>query len=232
MKPAAETVLLALAGVVLSLGVSAAVLGPGREAWEETRFNDIPATEYLVRADGTILIIANESSSLIHRKLTPKEREGTSLSWEWRVKDPVPPTDLTRKGRDDRAVAVHVWFRDKTGGVFSGLKRSLAKLSGRSLPGKAISYTWGGDAEPGSVLENPFMKGDGVIIVLRRADAPTGEWFRERVDFMADFEAAFGFRPDPPNGIAISGDSDDTGAMSRATVRDLDFMPGKEKGEP
>ena len=87
------------------------------------------------------------------------------------------------------------------------------------------------------MLENPFMKGDGVIIVLQGGDAPTGKWVSERVDFMADFEAAFGYRPDPPKGIAISGDSDDSGVMSRARVRGLRFLtdierPEKEKGEP
>lgn len=231
MRPVVGGGLFALAGLVLSFSVGAAVLGLGRDHWKENTFSDIPATEYLVKADGTILIIANQSSSILHRRLSPKEREGTALAWEWRVQDPVPPTDLTQKGEDDRAVAVHIWFKDKKGGLFAGIKRSLAKLSGRSLRGKAISYTWGGTQEPGTVLENPFMKGDGVIIVLRGEEAPTGKWIRERVDFMADFEAAFGYRPDPPKGIAISGDSDNTGVMSRASVRDIHFMADAEDKE-
>lgn len=200
------------------------VIGSDGDRWEEQTFSGLPPTEYLVKADGMIQIMANASSSLIHRELTEAERAAQSLSWEWRVSAPVPPTDLTRKGADDRAVAVHVWFPDKGGGLFSGLGRAFARMSGKTVPGKVISYTWGGTAPPGSVLVNPFMKKDGVIIVLRGADAPTGHWLREEVDFTADFERVFGHAPKPPMGIAISGDSDDTGSSSRAAVRGIMFL--------
>ncbi len=212
--------------VVLGLTAAAAtVLGPGRGAWQEVTFKGIPPTEFMVKADGTVFINAYRSSGLIHRKLTEAERAKPLLSWQWRVTDPVPSTDLGIKGEDDRSIALHLWFAEKSsGGFFARLKRSLARMAGKSVPGKAISYTWGGNVPAGTMLPNPFMKGDGVIIVLEPGTAKAGDWVTEQVDIFADFERAFGYRPKPPVGIALSGDSDDTGTISRASIRDIRFL--------
>lgn len=222
--------------IVAGLGVTMAVaevLGPGRDAWQDVTFKGIPATEFMVQTDGTVYVIANQSSGLIHRELTKAERDKPILTWQWRVTGPVPATDLTTKGKDDRAVAVHLWFPEKSSnkGLFARLKRSFARMAGKPVPGKAISYTWGGDVPAGTVLINPFMKRDGVIIVLRPADAKTGRWFSERVDVLADFERAFGYRPAYPVALAISGDSDDTATHSRAVVRRVRFLDSEEGGD-
>ncbi|RMF12311.1 MAG: DUF3047 domain-containing protein [Alphaproteobacteria bacterium] len=210
---------------------NAAVVGPGRDRWEEVTFNGIPATEFMVQADGTVHVIANRSSGLIHRELTDDERGKPVMRWEWQVSDPLPATDLTVKGEDDRAIAVHVWFAEKSSrqGLWARFKRSFAKMAGKPTPGKVISYTWGGNAPPGTILPNPFLKKDGVIIILRSADAETGRWLGEEVDVMADFERAFGYRPAPPARIAISGDSDDSAMRSRAAVRRIRFLPQDDK---
>ena len=47
--------------------------------------------------------------------------------------------------------------------------------------------------------------------------------FDEKVDFIADFEAAFGYPAPAPSYIAISGDADDTESVSEASIVGIIF---------
>jgi hypothetical protein len=48
-----------------------------------------------------------------------------------------------------------------------------------------------------------------------------GKWLTERADLAADFRRAFGRDPGPLVGIAVSADSDDTGASIDAAIDGL-----------
>ena len=62
-----------------------------------------------------------------------------------------------------------------------------------------------------------------MMYILRPVDAPIGRWFDEKVDFIADFEAAFGYPAPAPCYIAISGDADDTESVSEASIVGIMF---------
>jgi len=126
---------------------------------------------------------------------------------------------------DDRPLAVHVWFNDGKGtdGGWDFRTRLGAWLFDRPLPGRMLTYVWGGKAARGTRRENPYREKVGSIVVLRSGDSPAGEWHTEAVDIEADFEAAFGYRPGKPDYVAISADTDDKGGASMGVVAGLSF---------
>lgn len=53
------------------------------------------------------------------------------------------------------------------------------------------------------------------------ADAPTGVWFAETVDLKADYQRAFGTPSPGVMYIAVSGDSDALGLISKGMIRNI-----------
>lgn len=84
---------------------------------------------------------------------------------------------------------------------------------------RIIQYAWGGSAKRGQVIPSPYgPKGQGVTIALRQA--VTGS-HRESVDLAADYARAFGGTKGALVGLAVSGDSDDTKSVIRASIGSL-----------
>ena len=92
-----------------------------------------------------------------------------------------------------------------------------------ALAGAVLTYVWGGSQQPGDMIANPYFDDRGRIIVLRSSAEATGRWFEEEIDFIADFQRAFGYTPAQPLYVAISADSDDTGGRSHGVVAELTF---------
>lgn len=189
-------------------------------AWHLITFPHLSATRFTVTPEG-VKVAADKSSGLLVRRLNPGVAAKTA-TWKWRVDVPVPATDLTRKGKDDRALAVHFWFAaEKKPNFWARLGGLVRNQRGLPTTGHALSYTWGGDAAIGAVLPNPFLKNDGAIIILRPASEPTGVWRSEAVNLAADYRRIFGADAPPLVAVALSGDSDDTGTMSVGWVKEL-----------
>ncbi len=200
-----------------------------RMGWRILAFPGIAETRFAGRPDGSIEVRAMDSSALLYRAVAPAERRGHFLNWRWRVDKPLPPTDLAAKGEDDRAIALHVWFpkdNEPTGLLRSLYDGVISAIAGIPLPGKVLTYVWGGSGQRGDRFANPYAGPDGMMIILRSSDAPVGRWFSESVDFAADFERAFGYPAPAPSHVAISGDADDTDGMSQALITDITFDDG------
>ncbi len=131
------------------------------------------------------------------------------------VTEGVSPTDMTKRGADDRALGVYFVF----GTAADSAKSPLALLGSSTVT--ALVYVFGGDKPRGSVLASPHMGARGKFIILRPADAQKGIWFDETVDLSKDYARAFGTRPPLLLAIAISSDSDDTHRRNRAKLRGL-----------
>jgi hypothetical protein len=146
-----------------------------------------------------------------------------------------PPTDLTQRGGDDRAIAISVGFTGFGPGVNLVVRtqHAVAQASaGRhSLPRSVLSYVWGGTGQeaagnPSGFFPSPWTAGITQIGVLRPADAPRGQWVEERVNLGADWRAAFGGQEVPPMlEIVISMDVEDTGAWVDAQVENIRLVP-------
>ena len=157
----------------------------------------------------------NGSTSVLYRAVDQEAAGRHVLRWRWRVDQAPPATDLSKKGGDDRALTLHLWFPEPDDD----------SLFGSGGLGHILTYVWGGNHAPGTVMENPFLS-SGVIIVLENADAPLATWRDVQVDWARDFKVAFGTDAPTPARIGLSADSDDTGSTSRGVFRDIRFeMP-------
>jgi hypothetical protein len=128
----------------------------------------------------------------------------------------VGPTDLAKKGGDDRALAVYFAFADEDTSEQTDLLGLL-----REERGDLLVYVWGGIDRPGSVLPLPYFHARGTTMVKRAATAPKGVWFSEMADIRDDFRRAFGRAPGKLVAVAVSSDSDDTGDFNLAAVADF-----------
>ncbi len=184
--------------------------------------------QFRLRPDGAIEVRSDNSTSLIWKKVDQRDVQKTRLAWEWRVDEMMPPTDITVKGGDDRPLALHVWFM-KPRDQLNFLERLRAEFIelwvGLPVHGRLLTYVWGGRGKIGHAQPNPHVGDGSWMIVLRDGDAPTGVWFSESRDLVADYRAAFGEDPPDRGIIALAADSEDTQTRSRAAVRGLRFQP-------
>ena len=195
----------------------------GEAGWKVLTLPGKAATRFTGRSDGAIEVTAADSVAFLYRPVSDRDRKKRQLSWRWRVERTMPATDLSRIGQDDRPLALHVWFPDEQAGIMGRLGAAFAGIFDVPLPGKVLTYVWGGTGRRGDRLANPHMPGDGTMIILRSGDSPTGRWFTEQIDFAADFERAFNYKSPAPSYIAVSGDADDTRAQCVALIAEIAF---------
>ncbi|MBO6518626.1 MAG: DUF3047 domain-containing protein [Rhodospirillales bacterium] len=183
--------------------------------WQMLSFSGIPETTFTASDDGVMDVTADRSSSVLYLKIADDPQPVRRLSWQWRVADPLPATDLSKTDGDDRMLSLYVAFSD--GSLVSKAKAMMSPLAA----GNVINYVWGGTRALD--MPHPHFPDSGRLIVIRTADAPLGQWITESVDLAADYERAFG-RPAPGVAyIGISGDADDLGRVSKASIRDIRF---------
>ncbi len=196
-------------------------------SWEQMTFDGKRANRYSACGGDCIAVDTDSSVSLIGRPVAVDLAQMPVLTWEWKVDRPVAATDLTVKGRDDRALALYVTFPyDPDTATFSeSLLRPLVELArGVDAPARTLSYVWSGDTTtPGTVVASPYFGDVNVMIVARTGSAPLGIWLRETVDVAADHERVFGRRPLRASHVLIGADSDDTGSRNRGFVRGVSF---------
>ena len=210
--------------------------GPDLEAagWRELEVSGKKANRFVGNADGSIEVISASSVSRLYRPLEVDLKATPELAWQWRVDEPVPPTDLTRKGEDDTALTIYVGFPwDPDCASFTErLKRPLVEaLAGEDAPGRVLAYVFGGKQRRGDVVESPHLGSAVFMRVLRPAVSPTGQWFDERVDLANDYRQKFGENPTNPVQLAISADTDNTSSSSRGFVKGLAFL-GRDEAPP
>ncbi|MDX2222176.1 MAG: DUF3047 domain-containing protein [Rhodospirillaceae bacterium] len=199
-------------------------LGPDLAAggWRELNVPGERPNSFVATAEVVTIGSAGAVSFLYRPVDAPRSM---TLSWQWRVDRDIPATDLAAKGRDDRPLALHVWFpaadARRSGGLVRGV---LARMLGAPEWGRALTYVWGGTLDEGARLSNPYMDGrEGALIVRRTAGAPTGTWLSETVDLAADYRAAFGAEPPAPSFIALSSDTDDTNQVAEGSFAAIRF---------
>lgn len=198
------------------------------QGWRVLSFENKKNNIYQQDEQDVIRVQTNSSVSVLYKDVQVNLAETPQLSWSWRVDEMVPATDLSVKGKDDRALAVYVSFPfDRERATFwEGFIRSFVEIvKGKDAPGRVLNYVWGGDVSPGTVLESPYLKSAGGMIILKSAKDDTGVWFNERVNIAKDYERIFGVPANRPYQIAISADTDDTQIDSLAFIKGLKFTP-------
>ena len=213
----AENVRTLVVTTLLAVGVCGAAVGAPVAfdgGWKEQGFLRLWTNKYDFRGD-RLDILSDGTVSLVWRPVEPSLRDAGTASWTWQVAEGVAATDLTRKGGDDRNLAVYFVFVDAE--TAAGLTRNTARSLLRNPKTRALVCVWGGDHQRGAVLASPYHPG------LRTKVLRTEETGRasESVDLAADYRAAFGAEPGVLVGLAVSADSDDTGGRIRASIADL-----------
>lgn len=224
---------LSTAGAAGLLGAAdgAAALHPELEAagWREMTFRDKPGNRYIPDGTDGILVESRNSVSVAWRRLPADLSRTPWLRWRWRVDRAVPATDLTRKGGDDRSLSVYVafaWVPERAGFLERSVRAVLGTLVGEQLPGRLLTFVWGGDGRSSGWFANPYLPVGAKLRVLRDGTAPHGVWLEERVDVRTEFLAAFGEDPPLVEQVGVGADSDDTGSEARGAVRDLAWLEG------
>jgi hypothetical protein len=200
--------------------------------WRKAEWHGIRPAEFRGTPTGGIRITSHGQGSFIARELRGPP---ACLAWRWRVDAGPPPTDLGRRGGDDRAIAISIGFAgfSPEAGLTLRAQHAMAQASAGPvrLPRSALTYVWGGTGHEGQgwpegFFPSPWTNGIARIRVLRPADAPRGEWVEERVDLSQDWHAAFGGREVPPlMELVISTDTEDTGARVEAQVEAIRLVP-------
>lgn len=208
---------------------AAAELDVGLEAagWQEMMFRDKPGNRYRPDGDGAIHIESRSSVSVAWRNLPADPSRTPILRWLWRVDRAVPATDLTRKGGDDRSLSLYIafaWVPQQAGFLERSVRAVLGSLTSQRLPGRLLTYVWGGDGRAAGWFDNPYLPVGAKLRVLRDGSAPLGVWLEERVDVRAEFRAAFNEEPPPVERVGVGADSDDTGSEALGAIRLLGWF--------
>lgn len=219
---------LAPVGLVLPARARAAPpLDPALAAagWTHAPYSGLPPARF--RAAGNAIVVEGTAAGSFIWRAVPGRP--ACLTWRWRVDHGPPPTDLTRRGGEDRALTVTVGFTDwpTRASLWQRTQHAVAqaRAGDHPLPRSALIYAWGGTGREPESFFSPWMGGLGKVRVLRPATAPTGRWFEERVDLAADWRDSFGGPPPALQDIAIGSDADDTNARVLAMVENIRFTP-------
>jgi hypothetical protein len=210
------------ASIVFALAIihgraSALDLLAAKDAWQRLELPDRRPAEFTFDGADGVIVRTDRSVAFLYRDIgnaVPSSKR--LLSWHWRVEKGFPATDLSRPGGDDRPLAVHLWFSDRDHPSLFG---RLGWLFGYPHISHTVTYAFGGRRATGSVFANPFHE-NGAIFVLRGPGTSAGNLYTEKRNIDADIAKAFMAPPmiETLKYIAISADTDDTGADSRARV--------------
>lgn len=230
LPPLAVVALAPLLGGAASLGPTPPELDA--QGWRKVNWSGIRPAEFGATPTGGIRVRSHGQGSFVSR---PLQGPPACLAWRWRVDAGPPPTDLTRRGGDDRAVAIGIGFAGfgPQAGFALRAQHAVAQATAGDLklPRSVLLYVWGGTGQegrerPAGFFASPWNSGITQLRVLRPAEAPRGQWVEERVDLGADWRAAFGGSEAPPMlELIVSTDSDDTGARVEAQVENIRLVP-------
>jgi hypothetical protein len=217
----------------------AAAIAPGdtpaelaRLGWRKVLWDGIAPPAFSATPAGGVRVQGQGKAAFLFR---PMSGTATCLAWRWRVEAGPPPTDLSRRGGDDRAIALAVGFSGFGPGAGVAARAQLAiaqAVAGdHRLPRSTLSYVWGGTGReaagaPHGFFASPWSTALARLRILRRADAPRGQWLEERVDLAADWRAAFGAAIVPPlQEVAVASDAEDTGSAVDARIENIRLVP-------
>lgn len=198
-----------------------------KQGWEEILFNGKQPNRYDTCGEDCIEIKSDSSVSMIGKQVSINLSQLPFVSWEWKIEGPAIVSDLAKKGKDDRTVALYVTFPyDPATATFSEkLLRPFIEIKrGKDAPGRVLSYVWGGLGKTGDMIKSPYYGDINTMIICRTQSDPVGEWVKERFDIVADYKRAFGTAPRTVSNILLSADSDDLKTVSHAYVRNISFM--------
>jgi len=218
---AATLVLYAIPSVGMAAEV---VISPSLQEWQELKYDGYEPNLWREEA-GALVVESKNSVSVFYQHADVLATETPILRWKWRVDQGPPPTDIFRKGGDDKAISLIVAFAYDSPNARMGesLKRLWVEaVAGKDAPGRLVDLAWGGKEIPsGAVAESPYYGYSGRIVAMQ----PEGgtDWVEEQIDIAKLYREQWGSNPPKITHIAVSSDSDDTGEPISARITDIRF---------
>ncbi|MDP3331459.1 MAG: DUF3047 domain-containing protein [Methylococcaceae bacterium] len=178
------------------------------EQWESKRFKNQTLYQ-LFELDGAQVLKAdsNDSASGLFKTQRIDLQQTPVLNWRWRIENRLDTRNEQIKTGDDYAARVYV--------VISG---GLAFWQT-----KAINYVWANASAKGAVWPNAYAGKSAVMIAMRSAADPTGTWFSEKRDVLADLKQHFGEDVRYIDAVAIMTDTDDSKGKATSYYGDIYF---------
>lgn len=169
----------------------------------------------------------NAYANLVHDLPAVTVTPGSTLRWRWRLDEPLPLADLTRKSGDDVPVKVCALFDlplAQLGLIERNFLRLARSVSHDYLPAATLCYVWDNKLPVGSELPNAFTRRVRYV-VLDSGTAQLKQWVTHERNLHADFLRAFGHESEglvpPLMAILVGADSDTTDGSSLAYASDL-----------
>lgn len=180
----------------------------GLSGWESRVFDG--ATRYrLVEVNGRTALeaSADDTASVVARKLSVNLSETPWLHWSWRVSDTFGDIDERSRAGDDYPARVYVVF--STGVGFWNTR--------------ALNYVWSSNQPVGTAWVNAFTN-NAMMLAVQSGDEAVGRWVTERRNVYADYRRLFGEAPPKTTAaVAIMTDADNSGLSATAWYADLRF---------
>lgn len=185
------------------------------DSWSELNFSIFSSNDYGL--EGRRLTVASdETVSMLWRALPARFAAAKAAQWDWAVTRSTPATDLTRKGGDDRNLALYFVFLPESQAAEARKASMLALLEEENA--RVLVYTWGGAYAPGDVVRSPYLGERGRIVALQAAGTGAAS---EQADLAADHQRAFGEPAGVLVGLAVSADGDDTDSVIEGEIARL-----------
>jgi len=205
------------------------------QGWREFTFDDKAENRFRLRPDigGRQAVIEVESRQSVSIAYLPFDKEEIDLkktpylAFSWQRLGRAINTDVSKKGGDDRIIAVYVAFPyqpDKASFSERLLRPLVEAKQGKDAPGRILTYLWAGGPMPGQWFENPYTGKAGYMRILQAPSAEAHQWFDHKPNIAADFKDSFGYWPPSPSYIAIASDSDDTSSHLSVLVTTPQFQ--------
>jgi hypothetical protein len=190
-----------------ALPVGQAGVPAGWRKYETPRGN--PAYDFhVVEAQGRKALTLKSAGdhSTIAKEVTVDLRATPKLTWSWRVTTLPRGADLRQRSTSDA-----------TGHIFVVWPRFPEMLRSR-----LIGYVWDPALEPGAIVKSR-KTGTVSFVVVRSGERGLGEWVTDTRDVVADYHVIHGEAPENPRAIALSIDTNDTGARAEASFGPIAF---------
>jgi hypothetical protein len=130
------------------------------------------------------------------------------LEWSWKTIRLPDGADVRRAATSDlSAHLLVVWPR-----------------APRLVRSRILAYAWDTTA-PANTIERSHKTPTVTFVIVRSGHADLARWFTERRDVRADYRSVYGEEPEPVQAVALSIDTNDTGAPAEAFIGAISFQP-------
>ncbi len=212
-------------------GAAGAALNPAWRLNQLPKNKGIAASRFeLVNLDGEVALKVSTDKSYGVLSHAWGGAAPATLSWRWRVDQPLANADIAVKSGDDAALKVCVMFDQPLGDIpfFQRAGLSLARsVTGDNLPSATLCYLWDARYPRGTQGANPYTARVRYI-VLDGKDAAPGQWTTQSRRVAGDFAKLFGKESattPPVIAVVVGADSDNTGGQSLAYLSRLSWLP-------